>query len=194
MWCSGACARTNTSPTNSISRPWQPHSVCGPARPSFPDRNISSTSRPKNAARESDDLHKTTAVYTTLDLRLQHAAERAVADGMQLVDKQLSKRKGATSHSSAGRAHRSRPSYRRSESALRRPQLRDQPIGSRVRQTPAWFRFQAVCLYGRAEHRHQRRRSRAHAGIASRRFAHHVRRRATSSINPRTSSTNSWDK
>jgi penicillin-binding protein 1B len=35
---------------------------------------------------------ETNAVYTTLDLRLQRAAERAIADGMQLVDKQLASR------------------------------------------------------------------------------------------------------
>jgi penicillin-binding protein 1B len=51
----------------------------------------------KEAARESDDLDKptavyTTAVYTTMDLRLQRAAERSIADGMQLVDKQLAAR------------------------------------------------------------------------------------------------------
>jgi penicillin-binding protein 1B len=43
----------------------------------------------KEAARESDELDKPAAVYTTLDLRLQQAAERSIADGMQLVDKQL---------------------------------------------------------------------------------------------------------
>ena len=32
------------------------------------------------------------SVYTTLDLRLQHAAEQAIADGMQLVDKELAAR------------------------------------------------------------------------------------------------------
>jgi penicillin-binding protein 1B len=31
-------------------------------------------------------------VYTTIDLRLQHAAEKAIADGMQLVDKELAAR------------------------------------------------------------------------------------------------------
>lgn len=35
---------------------------------------------------------ETDAVYTTLDLRLQRAAEHAIADGMQLVDKQLAAR------------------------------------------------------------------------------------------------------
>jgi len=35
---------------------------------------------------------ETDAVYTTLDLRLQRAAEHAIADGMQLVDKQLASR------------------------------------------------------------------------------------------------------
>ena len=52
------------------------------------------------AARESDELDKPTAVYTTLDPRLQRAAERSIADGMQLVDKQLaakSKSKSAPS-------------------------------------------------------------------------------------------------
>jgi penicillin-binding protein 1B len=34
-------------------------------------------------------------VYTTLDLRLQRAAEKAVQDGMALVDRQLSRGKGA---------------------------------------------------------------------------------------------------
>jgi penicillin-binding protein 1B len=46
----------------------------------------------KEAARESDGIDKPTAVYTTLDLRLQRAAERSIADGMQLVDKQLAAR------------------------------------------------------------------------------------------------------
>jgi penicillin-binding protein 1B len=50
----------------------------------------------KEAARESDDQSETaTAVYTTLDLRLQHAAEHAIVDGMQLVDKQLASRRGS---------------------------------------------------------------------------------------------------
>jgi penicillin-binding protein 1B len=43
----------------------------------------------KEVARASDELGKPTAVYTTLDLRLQRAAERSIADGMQLVDRQL---------------------------------------------------------------------------------------------------------
>ena len=48
----------------------------------------------KKAAQESDEQgYKTEAVYTTLDLRLQRAAERAIADGMQLVDKQLASRR-----------------------------------------------------------------------------------------------------
>jgi penicillin-binding protein 1B len=52
----------------------------------------------KEAARESDEIDKPTAVYTTMDLRLQQAAERSIADGMQLVDKQLAaKRKSAPS-------------------------------------------------------------------------------------------------
>jgi penicillin-binding protein 1B len=52
----------------------------------------------KEAARQSDDLPKATAVYTTLDPRLQRAAERAIADGMQLVDRQLAaKRKSSLS-------------------------------------------------------------------------------------------------
>jgi penicillin-binding protein 1B len=51
----------------------------------------------KEAARASDEVDKptevyTTAVYTTMDLRLQQAAERSIADGMQLVDKQLAAR------------------------------------------------------------------------------------------------------
>src|ERR1700674_3542927 len=32
-------------------------------------------------------------VYTTIDLRLQRAAEQAIADGMQLVDKELAARR-----------------------------------------------------------------------------------------------------
>jgi penicillin-binding protein 1B len=52
----------------------------------------------KEAARQSDDqAERATAVYTTLDLRLQHAAEHAIADGMQLVDKQLASRRGSSS-------------------------------------------------------------------------------------------------
>jgi penicillin-binding protein 1B len=50
----------------------------------------------KQVARQSDELGTPAAVYTTLDLRLQHAAERAIADGMQLVDKQLASRRGAS--------------------------------------------------------------------------------------------------
>jgi penicillin-binding protein 1B len=47
----------------------------------------------KKVAQETDDqVDKHNAVYTTLDLRLQRAAERAIADGMQLVDKQLASR------------------------------------------------------------------------------------------------------
>ncbi len=41
-----------------------------------------------------DEADKANAVYTTLDLRLQQAAQRAIADGMQLVDKQLAARHG----------------------------------------------------------------------------------------------------
>jgi penicillin-binding protein 1B len=52
----------------------------------------------KEAARESDEIDKPAAVYTTMDLRLQQAAERSIADGMQMVDKQLAaKRKSAPS-------------------------------------------------------------------------------------------------
>jgi penicillin-binding protein 1B len=54
----------------------------------------------KEAARASDELHRPTAVYTTLDLRLQQAAERSIADGMQLVDKQLAA-KGKSAPSTA---------------------------------------------------------------------------------------------
>jgi penicillin-binding protein 1B len=54
----------------------------------------------KEAVRESDEQsNPATAVYTTLDLRLQQAAENAIADGMQLVDQQLASRH----RSSAGR-------------------------------------------------------------------------------------------
>jgi penicillin-binding protein 1B len=49
----------------------------------------------KEAARESDErAEKAAAIYTTLDLRLQRAAEQSIADGMQLVDKQLVMRRG----------------------------------------------------------------------------------------------------
>ena len=55
----------------------------------------------KQAAHESQEQAvAANGVYTTLDLRLQHAAERAVADGVQLVDKQLAS------------AHKSSPSRR----------------------------------------------------------------------------------
>ena len=50
----------------------------------------------KEAARESDD--KPSAVYTTLDLRLQRAAERSIADGMKLVDKQLAAKRKSAPH------------------------------------------------------------------------------------------------
>jgi penicillin-binding protein 1B len=44
----------------------------------------------KRAAQQSgEQAIPATAVFTTLDLRLQHAAERAIADGMQLVDREL---------------------------------------------------------------------------------------------------------
>jgi penicillin-binding protein 1B len=54
----------------------------------------------KEAARESAEIDKPTAVFTTLDLRLQRAAERSIADGMQLVDKQLAA-KGKSAPSTA---------------------------------------------------------------------------------------------
>lgn len=55
----------------------------------------------KQAARESDEQAvQASGVYTTLDLRLQNAAERAIADGMQLVDKELA------SHHKSSPAHR----------------------------------------------------------------------------------------
>lgn len=47
----------------------------------------------KAAGRDADASSEPAAVYTTLDPRLQDAAERAVAAGMQLVDKQLAGRK-----------------------------------------------------------------------------------------------------
>jgi len=51
----------------------------------------------KKVPQESDvEVDKANAVYTTLDLRLQRAAERAIADGMQLVDKQLATRHGSS--------------------------------------------------------------------------------------------------
>ncbi len=50
----------------------------------------------EQVARQSYELGTPTAVYTTLDLRLQQAAERAIADGMQLVDKQLASRRGSS--------------------------------------------------------------------------------------------------
>jgi penicillin-binding protein 1B len=54
----------------------------------------------KEAARRSqEESVKPGTVYTTLDLRLQQAAERAIADGMQLVDKQLAVRHKSSSPS-----------------------------------------------------------------------------------------------
>ncbi|HTB18778.1 MAG TPA: PBP1A family penicillin-binding protein [Bryobacteraceae bacterium] len=56
----------------------------------------------KRAAQEANDpVYKPAAVYTTLDLRLEQAAERAIADGMQLVDKQLASRHGSSPRSAA---------------------------------------------------------------------------------------------
>lgn len=49
----------------------------------------------KQMAQQSDDLASANAVYTTLDPRLEHAGERAIADGMELVDRQLASRKGS---------------------------------------------------------------------------------------------------
>jgi penicillin-binding protein 1B len=50
----------------------------------------------KKLAQESAEQgDRTNEVYTTLDLRLQRAAERAIADGMLLVDKQLAGRHGS---------------------------------------------------------------------------------------------------
>jgi len=50
----------------------------------------------KRVAQESDaGAYKANTVYTTLDLRLEQAAERAIAEGMQLVDKQLASRHGS---------------------------------------------------------------------------------------------------
>lgn len=45
-------------------------------------------------SRNIDELHPgSMRVYTTIDLRLQRAAEQAIADGMQFVDKQLASRR-----------------------------------------------------------------------------------------------------
>ena len=56
------------------------------------------------AAKRMEELPTRSAdVYTTIDLRLQRAAEQAIADGMQLVDKELAARHRA------GRPVRSRP-------------------------------------------------------------------------------------
>jgi penicillin-binding protein 1B len=58
----------------------------------------------KDVAREAgDDGAGATAAYTTLDLRLQRAAEDAVAEGMRLVDKQLAARR-SSSRSSLSRS------------------------------------------------------------------------------------------
>ena len=46
----------------------------------------------KRVGQIDDDAGRPAAVYTTLDPRLQQAAEQAIADGMQLVDKQLAAR------------------------------------------------------------------------------------------------------
>ena len=48
----------------------------------------------EEAAKQLEDRQTRSAgVYTTIDLRLQRAAERAIADGMQLVDKELAARR-----------------------------------------------------------------------------------------------------
>ncbi len=100
--------------------------------------------------------HGSARVNTTIDLRLERAAEQAITDGMQLVDKQLaSRRKSAKNRTraAASGAHRDRSAYRRSEGAVRRPGLCGQPTRSRVCETPTRFGFQAFRLYGGAEYR-----------------------------------------
>jgi penicillin-binding protein 1B len=48
----------------------------------------------EEAAKKLEDRQQSGAeVYTTIDLRLQRAAEKAIADGMQLVDKELAARR-----------------------------------------------------------------------------------------------------
>jgi penicillin-binding protein 1B len=47
----------------------------------------------EQAARELGDHNGSAEVYSTLDLRLQDAAEHAIADGMRLVDQQLESRR-----------------------------------------------------------------------------------------------------
>ena len=54
----------------------------------------------KELARSDGQVQQATSVYTTLDLRLQHAAEQAIADGMQLVDKQLASRNRSSASAS----------------------------------------------------------------------------------------------
>jgi penicillin-binding protein 1B len=54
----------------------------------------------KELARSDEQVQQATSVYTTLDLRLQRAAEQAVADGMQLVDKQLASRNRSSASAS----------------------------------------------------------------------------------------------
>ncbi len=52
----------------------------------------------KQAQQDAETSSAPAAVYTTLDPRLQDAAERAIAAGMQLVDKQLTTRKPRPAH------------------------------------------------------------------------------------------------
>ena len=126
MWCSSACTKTITSTRNNTQRPLPRHWVCKPAKASCLNRNILSMPPAERwRGNRTTKLGTPTAVYTTLDLRLQQAAERAIADGMQLVDKQLASRRGSAARTpTASGHHRSRSSHRRSKGALWRPRLR----------------------------------------------------------------------
>jgi penicillin-binding protein 1B len=87
---------TNDEYQQAVAAPLQLHPGTGALSESQYFVDIAAKELARQADDQSEDAH---IVYTTLDLRLQDAAERAIADGMALVDKQLAARhKSAVSH------------------------------------------------------------------------------------------------